>query len=161
MRPQKRRREIPTDIIELYQSHKQTVYRLALSYLHSTADAEDLCQDVFLRCLEHITELQPGKEKAWLCTVTANLCKNRLRSAAYRLEEELSDNIPFETGTQRVLFAAVMSLNAKERAAVYLYYYEGYATKEIAKILSISQTAVTTRLGRARRQLRSRLEAEL
>lgn len=51
-----------------------------------------------------------------------------------------------------------MELSAGERAAVYLYYYEGYSTAETAQILGLSQTAVTSRLDRARQHLRGKLE---
>ena len=52
---------------------------------------------------------------------------------------------------------AVMELPWKYRAVVHLYYYEDYSTREIAKILGVRETAVTTRLMRARRMLRETL----
>nr|WP_303190129.1 sigma factor-like helix-turn-helix DNA-binding protein [Clostridium phoceensis] len=47
-----------------------------------------------------------------------------------------------------------------EREILYLIYYEGFSTRETASLLGISQTAVTTRLQRARKKLRERLEEE-
>ncbi len=72
------------DAAALYREHKLTVYRLALSYTRSAAEAEDVLQSTFLKLLEKQPQLEAGKEKAWLCTVTANLCRDRLRR---RLEE--------------------------------------------------------------------------
>ena len=146
------------DAMELYTQHKNMVYRLALSYLRSRPDAEDVTQQVFLRLLEHQGKIRPGKERSWLAAVTANLCRDVLRSASRRCTEPLSEEPVFQDGAQRELFHAVMELNAQERASVYLYYYEGYSTMEIAKILRISRSAVSTRLYRARQHLKEKLE---
>ena len=53
-----------------------------------------------------------------------------------------------------------VELKAGEREILYLIYYEGFSTRETASLLGISQTAVTTRLQRARKKLRERLEEE-
>ena len=144
--------------MELYNQHKNMVYRLALSYLRSRADAEDVTQQVFLRLLEHQGKVAPGKERSWLAAVTANLCRDTLRSAVWRITEPLREELVFEDEGQSEVFWAVMELGEQERAAVYLYYYEGYDTREIAQILKISRTAVTTRLSRARQHLKEKLE---
>lgn len=146
------------DVITLYELHKDMVYRLALSYTRSPADAEDICQTVFLRLMEKGCKVTPGKERAWLAAVTANLCKDLLRSARRRRTEALPEDIPAENPEPSGVLEAVMALNPGERAAVYLFYYEGYSTAEIAKILSVSRSAVTTRLERARKHLRGRME---
>ena len=146
------------DVMALYTEHKNMVYRLALSYLKSRADAEDVTQQVFLKLLEHQRNITPGKERSWLAAVTANLCRDSLRSTVRRLTEPLSEELIFQDEGQSEVFRAVMELGEQERAAVYLYYYEGYDTREIAQILKISRTAVTTRLSRARQHLKEKLE---
>ena len=145
------------DVLALYDAHKNMVYRLALSYLKSVPDAEDAVQQVFLRLIEHRGRIVPGKERSWLAAVTANLCRDMLRSAVRRRTEPLTEDIPFETPEENDVFQAVMALSDNERAAVYLYYYEGYSTSETARILGLSQTAVTSRLDRARQHLRGKL----
>lgn len=148
------------DITQIYNENKNSVYRLALTYLHSRAEAEDVCHDVFIKMIEHRPSVIPGKERAWLLTVTANECKNRLKSRKLHAQEELSDTIPIkETETQNVL-ETVMSLPVKERTVIYLYYYEGYTTAEIAAILKITSSAVRSRMERARKHLKIRLEEE-
>ena len=146
------------DVIKLYEQHKNMVYRLALSYTKSRPDAEDVTQQAFIRLIEHRDNIKPGKEKAWLASVTVNLCRDLLRSSWRRRTEPLSEELFFQQPDQSEVFWAVMALNEGERAAVYLYYYEGYSTLEIAKILGISKTAVTTRLDRARKHLKGKLE---
>ena len=134
------------------------VYRLALSYLRSAPDAEDVCQTAFLRLIEQREHLLPGKERAWLARVTVNLCRDWLRAAQRQNISPLTDEPAAEWQEPSLLPDAIMALGEKERAAVYLFYYEGYSAKETAEILGLSVTAVTTRLGRAREHLRNQLE---
>ena len=68
------------EVARLYDAYSRDVYRLALTYLRSMQDAEDICQSVFLKLLETNTALLPKKEKAWLLKCTANACKNQLKS---------------------------------------------------------------------------------
>lgn len=150
---------MPLDILTLYEIHKQMVFRLALSYTKSIPDAEDICQAAFLKLLEHRHTVTPGKEKAWLATVTANLCRDLLRARKAHPTDALEEHIPFGSPEESELFQAVMALGKKERAAVYLHYYEGYTTAEIGKILGVSRSAITTRLAQARKHLRIALEA--
>jgi RNA polymerase sigma-70 factor (ECF subfamily) len=142
------------DIAEIYETYKNAVYRLALVYLTSQAEAEDAVQDVFLKLLTHGRGIPPEKMRFWLLTVTANLCKDRLRAGKRHPVEELPDAGYAESD----LVTEVMALPEGEREVIHLFYYEGYSVKEIARILGISGTAVTTRLSRARKHLRERLE---
>ena len=146
------------DVSALYDTHKNMVYRLALTFLKSVSDAEDVTQQVFLKLIEKQRGITPGKEKPWLAAVTANLCRDMLRSAARKTTEPLAETLSFEDNGHREVFRAIMQLSAGERAAVYLYYYEGYDTREIARILGISRTAVTSRLNRARQHLKEELQ---
>ena len=149
------------DITQVYNENKNSVYRLALTYLHSQAEAEDVCHDVFLKMIEHMISIFPGKERAWLLTVTANECKNRLKFWKRHENEELSDAIPMKDTWSPDILETVMSLSVKERTVIYLYYYEGYASEEIAGILKITASAVRSRMERARKHLKSKLEGEL
>lgn len=146
------------DALSIYEKHKQMVFRLALSYTKSIPDAEDICQAAFLKYIERRTTITPGKEKAWLATVTANLCRDLLRARKAHPTEPLEDCFPFASPEESELFSAVMALGDRERAAVYLHYYEGYSSAEIGTMLGISRSAVTTRLYQARKHLRKALE---
>lgn len=149
------------DITQVYNDNKNAVYRLALTYLHSQVEAEDVCHDVFIKMIEHKISIFPGKERAWLLTVTANECKNRLRFWKRHENEELSEVIPAKNAESPDILETVMSLSVKERTVIYLYYYEGYATEEIAGILKITASAVRSRMERVRKHLKSKLEGEL
>lgn len=148
------------NITQVYNDNKNSVYRLALTYLHSQAEAEDVCHDVFIKMIEHKISISPGKERAWLLTVTANECKDRLRFWRRHKNEELSDSIPAKDTQSLDILEIVMSLPVKERTTIYLYYYEGYSTREIAGILKLSESGVRSRMERARKHLKNKLEGE-
>ena len=141
----------------LFARYGDDVYRFAYSYTRHAADAEDVCQSVFLRLAEGRTVLLPGKEKSWLLTCAANLCRSQLRSFWRRNVGELDESLPFPDGPDRALWDAVMALPPKYRAVVHLYYWEGFDQGEIGEILHISRTAVQTRMARARTMLRKEL----
>ena len=144
-------------LAQLFRQYGDDVFRLAYSYLGSRADAEDVCQSVFLTLAEGKAELLPGREKAWLLTCAANACKSHLRSFWRRNVGELDESVPFRDDSDREVWQAVMALPPKYRAVVHLYYWEGYAQGEIGDILHISRTAVQTRMQRARAMLKKEL----
>lgn len=92
--------------------------------------------------------------------VTANQCRSLLRSSWWRKTAPLEDPIPWEMGAYHWVYQSVMALPPKYRVVIYLRYYELYSTAEIAALLKISQTAVTTRLNRARNLLKESLKEE-
>ena len=146
------------EIAKLYDAYAQDVFRLALSYLYNSQDAEDICHSVFLTLVEKDITLFPGKEKTWLLTCTANACKNHLTSFWKKNVQELDDTLVFHSPEEQDLWQQLLNLSPKDRALIHLYYYEGYSQEEIAKILGITRTAVQTRMQRARQKLRKELE---
>ena len=147
------------DVEVLFETYKNDVYRLALSYTKSVQEAEDVCQTVFLKAMEQ-TRINPGKERPWLMQVTANECRSLLRSSWWRRTaplEECTATAPEERGVLRELLA----LEPKYRVVLYLYYYECATTAEIAALLHITRSAVTTRLSRGRQLLKERLKEEM
>ena len=145
------------DILHLFHRYRDDVYRLAVNYTRSTTEAEDVCQTVFLKLLEQ-PKLTPGKEKAWLMQVTANQCRDLLRSAWWKRTVPMEQAIEVPAGEPDETIHVLRKLPPKYRVVLYLHYYEQYSTREIAQLLHISQSAVTTRLDRARKQLKPLLE---
>ena len=146
------------EIARLYELYSEDVFRLALSYLHNRQDAEDVCQSVFLKMIGYKNKLEPGKEKSWLLTCSANACKNHLKSFWRKNVGELDQTISFSDETDKEIWNALHDLAPKYRIVIHLYYYEGYSQDEIANILNISRTAVQTRMSRARNQLKEVLQ---
>ena len=144
-------------VLELFDRYADMVYRVALSYLRSTQEAEDVVQTVFLQLLEGGVTIYPGKERAFLAKVTVNRCKNLL-SAAKRHETVPLDETVFLTQPEdRDLFRAVMELPEKYRIVVSLHYFEGCSFREISEFLHIGVSAVSMRLHRARNILKEQI----
>lgn len=158
----------PERLVERY---ADTVLRVGYTYLHSRADAEDVCQEVFLKAL---TRGQPfhseEHERAWVIRVTINLCKDQLRRAAARPQTSLDDAPEPMAATTRTeeeahasqarVLEAVMALPPDMRMAIYLHYYESYPIRAIATITGASEAAVAKRLSRARALLREELKGD-
>lgn len=94
----------------LFRRYGDDVFRLAYSYLGNRADAEDVCQSVFLKLAENKSVLFPGKEKSWLLTCAANASKNLKKSFWHKNVGELDDTISLSEPQDRDLHAAVMAL---------------------------------------------------
>lgn len=141
----------------LFRQYGDDVFRLAYSYLGNHADAEDVCQSVFLNLAEKNPTLYPGKERSWLLTCAANASKNLKRSFWHRNVDELNDSVTFSEPRDRELHTVVMGLPPKYRIVIHLYYFEGYDQGQIAKILHLSRTAVQIRMSRARAILKKEL----
>ena len=147
----------------LVHSYSDLILRLSYTYLKSTEDAKDICQTVFLRLLEKPRGFEsPEHERAWIIRAAVNLCKDQLKSHWHRttVDLEAARAVPAPEAEEGSLLAAVNLLPPKYRAVIYLYYYEGYAAKEIAELLGEKPATVSTQLSRGRQQLRTLLESE-
>lgn len=152
----------PNRLETLIKTHENTLYRAALAILGDAHEAEDAVQDAFLRCLEKGPEFEsPAHEKAWLLRVTVNGCKSRLRSPWRRRAAPLLDTYPAAAPEEQNLMETIMTLPARDRAVLHLYYYEGYQTAEIAEMTGWREGTVRSRLTRARTKLGDLLKGEL
>ncbi len=141
--------------------YRGTVFRLAYSMVKNREDADDITQEAFIRLYLSHEQFSTGENsKAWLIRVTINLCKDLLRSAWHRHKAEFVDNIVLESPEEGALLECIRQLKPEYSAAIYLFYYEGYTTEEIAAIRKTTPAAVRTRLTRARKQLKTLLSKE-
>ena len=152
----------PVDFLEeAIKRNEDRVFRAAVAIMGDKADAEDVVQDVFLKLFEKQPDFESLEhETAWLIRVAVNLCKSRLRLHRRKKTVPLLDIYPAENDRQHDLMQTVLSLPAKYRAIIHLFYYEGYSTKEIAEITEQKEAAVRQQLTRARHMLKDFLEGE-
>lgn len=145
---------------QILNTYGNTILRLAYSYLHNMADAEDILQETLIRYLTSTPEFQnPDHEKSWLLKVAANLSKNRIRYNKHRDTDELSETLVAENRPDlSFVWDAVRSLPIKYRSVIHLFYYEGYTSGEISKILGRKSSSVRSDLRRGREQLKSILK---
>lgn len=139
--------------------YKDDVYRICYLYLRNKAEVDDAFQDVFLKYMQTNKEFESDEhEKAWICRVTINKCKDIVKSFRYKFIS--LDNIPeltYESEKDSTVLDTILSLPHKYKAALYLHYYEGYKASEIAIILGSSENTVYSQLSRARVLLKERL----
>ena len=154
--------EISAKAEQLLDRYGNKILRLAYSYLHNMADAEDIVQDTLIQYLKKTPVFaDETHEIAWLMRVAANLSKNRIRYNRYRTTDELNEEMTAEEREDlSFVWEAVKSLPAPYREVVHLYYYEGYSTMQIAAILSKKESTVRSCLARGRAKLKSILQKE-
>lgn len=144
----------------LANTYADTILRLSYTYLKNTHDAQDICQTVFVKLLTHPQEFESVEhEKAYILRMTANACKDMLKSPWRRKTcgLEVAANVPAPQAEDGSVLAAVNKLPVRYRSVIYLFYFEGYQAAEIGTILGIPTATVHTRLSRGREKLKTML----
>lgn len=147
----------------LYQRRFGMVYQICLVLMKNVPDAEDAAQTVFRRVMERDTPFRdPEHEKAWLIVTARNECRDQLKHWWRRCREDASalDALVWEEPEDGLVWDQVAALPDKHRLVLYLHYYQGYTTDEIAQMLGDNPSTVRSRLVQARKKLKLRLEAE-
>jgi len=144
-------------------TYADTILRLALIHGLTRQDAQDICQELFIKLFTKRKVFRDCEhEKAWVVRSAGNACKNQLRSA-YRKNrvsiEEAADAVLPQNEWE--ILEIIRALPEKARTAVSLYYLEGCSVDETAKLLGITNAAVRKRLERARVALKNELEGVL
>lgn len=127
------------------------IYRLAYARTGSRADAEDVMQEVFLRLVKHRPVFDSeAHARAWLLKVASNCAADLFRLPWRKREEPLEEDVsaPEEPGEGSVT-QAVLSLPARYRIPIHLYYYEGYSVAEIADVTGKREGTIKSHLSRA------------
>ncbi len=152
-----------SDAAAFVQRYSGMILRLCFTYSLGRADAQDICQNVFLKLLQSDRSFDSeGETRAFIIRMTVNECKNVLKSGWRRrsvpLDELIEREVPFLPSEDTGVLAAIQRLPVRYREAVYLYYYEGYNAEEIAAMVGTKSAAVRQRLARAREKPRKELE---
>ena len=161
---------------DIFQGDYERIFRYIMSMVHDTAEAEDLTQETFLRAYRRRDSLRDeGAQTAWLYRIATHVCLDRLRQYARRnpLESETDlDQVdvaePDTPSLQQTIERDEMSacvqrylngLPDSYRAVMLLHDMHEMTAPEIAQLLGESLANVKIRLHRARRKLRTALEA--
>jgi RNA polymerase sigma-70 factor (ECF subfamily) len=158
----------------LVERHKRMVYAIAWSRLGDADLCEDAAQETFLRAFRYLRALRDMERfPAWLSRIARNVSGTFLRRRRTELEnrkrwqiEQPSSVTPSpregnEEDPGDTLSRTLAELPPLHRESLVLYYLEGKSIAEAASVLGISETAMKTRLHRARLALRGRLEQEI
>jgi RNA polymerase sigma-70 factor (ECF subfamily) len=160
-------------LIRIYQAN---VYRLALSILDNPVDANEAAQDAFIAVAKSLGSYKHFTTfKAWLYTITVNVCRSRLRKAraidnlkntlraAFRVQYQgipTTEEKVIRNERDAALWKAIGKLNDKHRVPLVLRYFNDLSINEIAEILDIREGTIHSRLHFARELLQIELEKE-
>ncbi len=154
------------EYIEIVKTYSDTVFRIAFNYCKNCQDAEDVLQNVFIKLLKSKKSFNNEEHiKSWLITVAINECKSMYLSKQKKKTVYLDDikiydktsDFSKDTEEKIELYNAVMTLPAKYRIVIYLYYFEDYSISQISNILSIKETSIQTQLMRAREKIKKKI----
>jgi RNA polymerase sigma-70 factor (ECF subfamily) len=144
-----------TRLIEMTQ-HR--LYRFCLYLCHNGPMAQDLCQEAYVRALEHITTLkEPSQFYSWLLKTAKNLFLDHAKSPRNKNSVALDDVNEAALGSRGEDRASVLAvrqalgaIRPEERMVILLVDMEGHSYKEAAEVIGITENALRSRLHRAR-----------
>ena len=148
------------------EQHRQRLYRIAYSWTHSAALADDLVQETLAKALKKSGQLRdPNAGDAWLYSILANCYHDhfrRLRSAEEIDENTLThESTPEKESSEQeivlIVRAAIARLAEGQRQVVTLVDIQGLSYMEVAQILNVPIGTVMSRLCRARYALKDLL----
>ncbi len=158
---------------ELVDSHKERLYGFIFRMVRNQHDAEDICQDAFLKAFASLESFSTEyRFSTWLFTIGYRVCLNNLRR-----KKPVSSELDFTTlpgsdsgdsndilesedaaKAKSMVWACVDRLSPPQRATVLLFYKQELGCHEIARILQMPPATVKSHLHRARACLRELLE---
>ncbi|MFJ7763765.1 sigma-70 family RNA polymerase sigma factor [Bacillus toyonensis] len=135
-------------IDEIMNKYGQEALQLVYSYVNNKEVAEDLTQDIFVKCYKSLHTYKGNSNlKTWLWRIAINHCKDYLKSwynkkvivteddfTYMKSQKESVEQTVIQNAEDSRLASAVMNLLIKYREVIYLFYYEELAIKEIATI---------------------------
>lgn len=165
------RRGDPTAFDVLVRRHYRAAYAVALAILGRRTDAEDACQDAWVRALERIEDCrQPDRFVYWLLQIVRNRARNLFDYRRVRAAEPIEPDMVADTSDPRKdldrerlrarLEESLAELPEVQREIVLLHDLEGWTHREIAASLEISEVMSRQHLFQARRRLRGLLGAD-
>jgi RNA polymerase sigma-70 factor (ECF subfamily) len=154
---------------ELVYTFQDAVYNLCYRLLSERTEAEDAAQEAFLRAYYNLQRYDPERPfKTWLLTIASNHCIDRLRKRRMTLvsiddplpatlalssDEPLPEQVALSNERSHRIQALLDELEPDYRAAVVLRYWYDYSYAEIAEMMDTTESAIKSRLYRARQML--------
>ncbi|MDX2138644.1 MAG: sigma-70 family RNA polymerase sigma factor [Chloroflexota bacterium] len=153
---------------ELVYTYQDAVYNLCYRMLYDRGEAEDAAQEAFLRAYLNLQRYDPARSfKTWLLTIASNYCIDRIRrrrmqwlslddplpNLTLREDEPEPEDVAITNEQSAAIQSMLHKLPPDYRAAVVLRYWYDYSYVEIADILDTTESAIKSRLFRARQML--------
>ena len=153
--------DINSEFESIYNRNIETVYRICYMYMKNKTDAEDMTQNTFIKYLKYNPTFENSEhEKAWFIVTATNNCKNHFKTW-WNKNTYLKDEIEAVTNdASDETLLLVLELPTKYKQVIYMYYYEGYSTVEIAKLLNTKESTIRTHLLKGRQILKEKIGSE-
>jgi RNA polymerase sigma-70 factor, ECF subfamily len=159
-------------ITSLIESYWISVKKLAFTYVKDWVLAEDITQEVFIKCYKNLDQFRrESSYKTWLYRVTVNRCKDEFKSKWFKtlwifdeVKEKVGENIVsaevayLKNYEETILSELVLTLPVKYREVIIFYYYEGLSLEEIENLLELNINTIKTRLRRGKMLLKKLFE---
>lgn len=143
------------EITDIYNRYVDTVYRIALMLLKNVPEAEDVTQTVFIKLMTSGLQSENDEHmKAWLIVTAQNTCKDLIKGwwRSKRVDSEcMAEQTYSPEALHSNIWSKIAELDDKYKLPVYLHYYEGYKTEEIAEMLKVNHATLRTRLRTAKK----------
>jgi RNA polymerase sigma-70 factor (ECF subfamily) len=160
--------EVFREIVAIYKSKAMA---LALNMLGNREDAEDACQETFIRVYSNLDKFDlQSPFRNWFYTILSNRCLDALRkrrrffSFFKKMKEEYTDNTSTQSSSssrsQPLAPKILEGLSPKERVALCLWASEGYSDTEIGKVMKCSPSTARVLLYKARKKIKNKMEKE-
>lgn len=153
-------------IVDLYSGK---VMAIALNILKNKQEAEDACQEAFLKAFCHIDKFDVHKDfKAWLYSIVCHQCLDQIRKKKRffnlfnKMKKETSEilnpNYVKQNEREPLPSRLLDILNPREKVALCLWANEGYTGEEIAQTMGCSSSTARVHLFKARKKIKTVLE---
>ena len=147
-------------ITEILTTDYAMFYRIAFSYVHNEADAQDIVQESAYKAIYHAKKLKKQEyAKTWICRIVINEAISCLRKRKKQQTEPWEQEIATsEQEDMTDLRKALMLLTPEERTVIILRYFEDMKLEEIAEVCKESLSTVKSRLYRTLKKLKLDLQ---
>ncbi|MCR9101286.1 MAG: RNA polymerase sigma factor [bacterium] len=154
----------------LYEEYYSRMMGVCLRYATDDEEALDILHEGFIKVFRHIGKYKPGTSlSAWIRRIMVNTAIDYFRKNSRRRTEDMDEAYDISTNdpdaisrcTEREILEAIQELTPSYRAVFNLYVIEGYAHKEIAELLDITESTSRSNLVKARLKLKEMLSERL
>lgn len=164
-------RQTDNELMEsLIRNYALDVKKIAFLYVNDVMESEDILQEVFIACYQNLHKVrEESSYRTWLIRITINKCKDHnkrwsVRNFLYKASidpqgdfHSAEDSLLTKEKTEETM-SHLSHLSSKYKEVLILYYYQELTMEEIGRILSISSNTVKSRLLRAKKKLKEKLE---
>lgn len=154
----------------LYEEYYSRMMGVCLRYATDEEEALDILHEGFIKVFRHIGKYKPGTSlSAWIRRIMVNTSIDYYRKNSRRRTEDMDEAYDISTNdpdaisrcTEQEILEAIQELTPAYRAVFNLYVIEGYAHKEIAELLDITESTSRSNLVKARLKLKEILSERL